>query len=1750
MKRKFLLLSLVILSCFFTGAFANELVMRSSEKDALQNIIGEHPKQAVESITASSSAREVLLWLYATEENVSVDDRIRLYQRMLQDIDAGGPTHAASLRLTMIENELNASLLNRLQYYSDRISHAVVRIEDDLERLESEKDEAEIRRMTLECRFLQDQLRNDMSEVLELSKTVDETVNAAEASLLGFEEEDHLLGVRPGSPSDIRTVSADQIERQEQIALTRSAGSVTADVASENRNAVITVLNEKEFAIKVWDKDSNPIQGVTVRIGATDGTPESMISATTGDNGLAIFQTAQFPFKDGKLAARIEVSADGYRKLEIAKTTVKAAGCVQIPLNSDDGSVYISEASFKQNDMLLDPDNGIYCAAANKNQYPIYVRIRNLPQTATEGKVYLRVRDSKGINVVDLELGSFTASNGIGTLSVTDTYGSKVELKNVEETYQLQLVVAGSGFIDSVTSCAFTMKKAIFEESRVSDASLPSLLTGGLTIPLLDMRPMLDAMSMDVSTPLMPKIGFSVDWDLTFVLCFGSFQKTKPGSAYELKESATLTERKEEVEYLCSVFNEQLNDCRKASESMGGKKNKWNPFPDKKPLSWNITASGGIRVRARVNSESLVKQVYNMDGEGWATATISCKYNYVQQLFLPPPIFAPVYYGFDISGSVTAGLEAGVSCLLDLRLPEPEKGPILDVNFQPVCEIPVTLKVEIGGSAGVGFCGLATAGIRAYGNCAPSFIFKIPLKPGMRGDIMYQVSFGVGLNVEIKTVFFNSTVHLVNKTFKIPADGPKSLLDDPYEYTVAPLPNNEDPVLVAQNVGRYSQLPETNEGVLVMPGTPVVRGDPSGIAPISELRYSGNFVMTNLLGLTLTNDGGDNTDLVFFCGDNSDFGFGYNSINYATTEGDQLVVRGAVIDPHPERNGFVTDFTAAWDQEAQQLYLLYVYGLAERDNNDEGWHMVGTATELNIYSFDFSSEKLVPEKNVSFYPTSESGHTEIVNLFKPQLMLDPSSKLVGFAMAGESLQDTDSQGQPLGHEKGTFLYYGFSDPETMTSGFWRYADQKIDSPEEIVNIALMPGYGFMGERVSGSEYSMQFGAAVLTGLRPDENSAVEGSKIYYSNLKVIRESAVHSAPSLPIPGKPALAMTKMREITAFHASNILSGFERGEILLVEDNVTDDGIGESMLSSLTFNWNDTEYIYQNYGFSASMGWFGVTHLAGGSYLYWANSYDETVSEPQGDQRSAQNQSTRSVIRCCLYDEATHSFTTPFDLVELAFVPKTVALTSSDPVTDGKGLGLYTTTSNDSSDEQVLWNFVSLEYQLQTSLELETFYPVSDTATAGKPATLRIIVENTGNTLVSDFDVHIRGDNDINLADIHINTQQQDQCSMMLYESDGRASYTGNLFAVHKTPGFGELQVGDMLCLTTVEKGESSFRMVSARGILPGQRANYTVEITIPASWDGQKNLTAYLSDIKTPKNLQRVFVGEEDTADTVPGVFAEREIQNAKAAFGMDSVPAVNYGRRISCPVAWTMDDYDLDVKRIFVNGREYLQVLITNEADGRIGENHDCIPPTLEFFKVMPDQTEIRTFSHTFARDIHSDHSYTLIIPLDLVDGDGRYTELRAVVSGNGIENEDFNLSNNKESIFGSLHNIVVKAETEGMGTVRARNASGATVAFAEAGESIELIAEPLEGFRFVGWESYGIPVRENIFEMPGYDVTFVARFDIAEPEIPETGDGFPLLPMVWLLLCGMGVTVLLNTGLRRRDDRSNRDRRAGRTGD
>lgn len=1571
--RVTLCLALALLLSLCLSAASANTELSAQEISKMKSFLGTSDTDPVLSLSQNNlTAFHVLDWLE------DYGDQAGAYSGAFEDISlmdaywtaAMGSTDSAVAQamraLEDADTNFDNEVIRPLQYYHDRMDYAANRLEYILYTLSSDSTLTGGNREAIakEARTLLAQMEEDIAAVVTLKNSAEASVSAAK----------NALDTADGTLVDAHLGRAlglmhDEAQRRQDIE--------NASLQTNDAGTSIVVISDQEFSVSVLASTTKGdcVAGAVVTVENKDNKK----SITTGANGVATFEINDFsPDKNKHIKVHITVETPGRRAIELEEEEIAGAQTINLVQSKDDGTPYLRMASFNKKDLNL-YENAIYYTDKNFADLPLSVKIENVTGACILS-VLLGERECARKTLTGTE-------TGFPLVTWTDKWCRILKTAELDgEQLSIQLVKDG---VKYTFGTAMTVKKAVVDEPLYQNNPFNPFSPGAITLKLPQLAiPGADSASLSLGIPEMP-VAFTVGTDGS-VLFYAGAAKWDP---YDWKT----TDSREREAFQKDYAKDSKNKIWDMAKGVASR----DYITDKKPFLGSVKVNISI-FAGGVGKYDAEKSVVSISGSIGVSITLAI--NLSKQFYIPTPVVPiPAFIGFDFSLGLTAASTLNVSFTTD-------KAKWDNFHIELTDEKSVNLRLEVGMTLGIGFADIASISVRGYAFFSTTLWFEASSVSGVR--ITYQLEYGGGADLTIKFLILKLNVPLFKFSDTYPKEPGKLF---PTEPPAALAGSNDGAVTYQQETGatalRASQM---------LGGTPLLtaadNSDKDGVRPEQEILHDGKFLYTSLKSIGIK--AGDAAyQLTFFLGSyENGAGVATQKLFYAVPMDTTLNVQGLIDTETDGETAY--DFDLAWDSENQKLYTIVAYRRAESFSTDV------SRVRIARYSFAINQTTGLPEASqdmtTNFAPLNEKGFAPGTGTLRYTTIGKPRISLFSYI-------DTDIKGQQQ-IKTGVFFALCAKDTgapnETNVYGGVYYSDgRRFDGDLDTGSI-----YHLMTVPAGDTPIDLQLSTGtddahpffLLTG-----TAEGEGENIQYKQMKLALNSAsiVHGQ-TLADPDTVTVSTLDTVEnrcivsmMNAFVTSSDIG------CVFIEEVSDADGNPVRTVNGYTYKDAGKAEIV-DYGINAAVDWFGATSLNGAKYLYWVQSHEATDENAVVDKRYQ--------VFCCLYDPAANAFSAPFTLLQLKKAPTVLALSNWDPAGGKNAFGLYMCEDDTDPSDDPPSRFVSIEFKLKAAMALNAAVSEYPCVAAGSDANFYLTVENTGNMPIAAFDARITDTATQYNVVIHVDAAQPEKSSLMVMSTTNSAMlFSADQFSVYRVPGIYDEFNGESMTQTiTSPASPDTFREVSVRAIMPDAIRVYKVVMKIPATWKGDKSLTAALENLKVPTangnaatvnaggtalTATPLFIVQEsgtDAADILTNAEQDRAVQALLARNDTPFVQALDTLRTAPAKIDLAQSDLTLEQDVLTLDGEKYLQINLKNTSYLETLGAGDRGGPMLTITR------DGRTsFTHQFALPLDNRFGYTLLLPLDQVDGDGQYLELTTAVQGAGADFNEFDDFDNAETL-------------------------------------------------------------------------------------------------------------------------------------
>ena len=1137
-------------------------------------------------------------------------------------------------------------------------------------------------------------------------------------------------------------------------ALISEAEKLEREENGANADFKISVVSRHQFKIQVMDTSGNAIKGAQVTATNRENTAKTK-TLITNSSGNAIFSD--------EMQLTLRITDSRYRIREVKKVKLHGGDATTIYLENDDGKPYLIMSGFNGCDILTEKSTFYY---SPKNDYSHAISAKL--SSATDGTLELHyLYDGKDMVVSK----AFEASDSDKTefvfektwLSILQP-GTKVSFKiitkdNQEYTFDTQLDI----------------QKAIVDEPTLSESSTLFKFfggDGGFGFDIPTDLPFIGGSRLAVSIPgKAPK----------FMVLPSGRAMFSWGATYSSKDTSWKSEDTQDIENAKKEFA-----ARSAADRLLAKAGAYrgvNTSTEPKMLG-NFGAS--------VNPFVSVQGVYNstehkltMDGDVGATLTFKAAFT---QTFTMGPV--PFFAGVDFSMGASFGLGANVEMKMEfvngvMSVTEDPTITYIDVDDSG---LDISIRLELGGTIGLGLQDVASVALRGYGYLNP--VVKLAV-----GGVSANAKYGMGIGVTVRVLFLKWQKTLINDeqslgqsnsamTLSAPSDGTYQHFDStgaqvPLSPTENSVTNGSSGVEPTTTTQVFSQIDSATGDFQYA----VIGGD-TYLFWIQPATATGtNKVGARLMWCNLndTNVRGDVT-----CRDQ-------NSIGNANSGENEVAIKRRTYADYD----FAVDVSRGVNNQGSSFCALTILS---------GKFYTGTGSGTSPEAPDESIlTTVLMEQNsankgldIVFYQEHTREFHKDDYAIMPEVFLtasgDSKESVYIISTCSSSNSQRDIYGQVVYKETNGLDGLMRFDPGVFKDGYGitRYhvgiPDAAQKWPDEKVNIYSLNQNGELS-RLS------------YPNLRPTRNLLATGNIVNFRVYSQLDPTA-----------------TKDR----------LFYLERAELK--------DGKYTHKLKCVTVDLYKLaeKPVYTDFEVEINADQFDIVKFGTGVYLYWTE-----CSTPDPTKPTAQ---PKYMVRCLRYDPDTDTVCGPFNMVELKESPNTIKLQDS-------GTGFYSVDLQNSQGSYLRQSFYKFTYKLVSSAELMTATPKDNSVCAGDYVKIVFSAKNTGNVPLSSFDVQIKNGGTL-IQTLHIDCANPVENSSTVNSANGTPRVMSGAYTVTRIGGMYDALNNDSWEITRTDaNGATTVQSVQTAMLMPGDTHYYEANMLVPSKWSGDMNLTAEISKVQ-------------------------------------------------------------------------------------------------------------------------------------------------------------------------------------------------------------------------------------------------------------------------------------------------------------
>ena len=743
-----LLLVLALLLCAAAGLAEQKRTLTAAKISALQKLAGEAGTPLNEGArpTQDMTAYQAWQWTdrFLAGQVRSLLGTIQSYDVLDTSNSLDPETAEAQWILLELENTLSRF---EAQLEDDRLA-----ILNGIERYQSgEGSEAERQKVVSRTLEAESEIRQIIKSICGDYQSYLAKVNECSNRLNAQNAEETLAG-----PLNALISEAEKLEREENAA---------------NADFSISVISKLQFKIQVKDAKGNAISGAKVTATNRENTTKTK-TLTTNSSGDAIFSMSDMGADEKKqMQLTLRITASGYRIREVKMIKLFGGDATTIYLEKDDGKPYLIMSGFNGCDILTEKSTFYY---SPKNDYSHAVSAKL--SSATDGTLELHYlydgKDtvvSKAFKASDSDKTEFVFENT--WLSILQP-GTKVSFKIITKDKQ-----------EYTFNTQLDIQKAIVDEPFLSESSTLFKFfggDGGFGFDIPTSVPFIGGERLAVSIPgKAPK----------FMILPSGRAMFSWGATYSSKDTSWKSEDTQDIENAKKEFAAKSTADKLLAKA--GAYRGVNTTTEPKMLgSFGASVNPFVSVQGVYNSNE-----HKLTMEGDAGATLAFKAAFTQTFMMGP---VPFFAGVDFSMGASFGLETKVTVNMDFvdGTMAITKDPTIEYFNGKDSGFTISIRLELGGTIGLGLQDVASVALRGYGYLNP--VVDLAIK-----GVSANAKYGMGIGVTVRVLFLKWQHTLINKeeslgqsnsamTLSAPSDGTYQHFDS--TGAEVPLPPTENSV--------------------------------------------------------------------------------------------------------------------------------------------------------------------------------------------------------------------------------------------------------------------------------------------------------------------------------------------------------------------------------------------------------------------------------------------------------------------------------------------------------------------------------------------------------------------------------------------------------------------------------------------------------------------------------------------------------------------------------------------------------------------------------------------------------------------------------------------------------------------------------------------------------------------------------------------------------------------------------------------
>ncbi len=1413
-----LLLTLALLLCAASGLADQTGSLTAAKISALQKLAGDPGTPLSEGARPTSDMSAYQAWQW-TDRFLS--GQVRSLLGTVQDYDLLDENNALDpgteeAQWTLLELE------NTLSYFEAQLEDGRLAILNGIDMYQSAEASEAGRRKAV-------------SRTLEAESEIRQII-----STLCGDYQSYLAKVNDCS-NRLNAKNAESVLDGQYSALIDAASELERIENAANADFSISVISKLQFKIQVKDAKGNAISGATVTATNRENTNKKKV-LTTNSSGNAIFSVSDMGADETKqMQLTLRITASGYRTREVKKVKLYGGDSTTLYLEKDDGKPYLIMSGFSGCDILTEKSTFYY---SPKNDYSHAISAKL--SSATDGTLELHyLYDGKDT----VESKAFKASDSDKTefvfekawLSILQP-GTKVSFKIItkdkqEYTFDTQLDI----------------QKAVVDEPFLSESSTLFKFfggDGGFGFDIPTSVPFIGGERLAVSIPgKAPK----------FMILPSGRAMFSWGATYSSKDTSWKSEDTQDIENAKKEFAAKSTADKLLAKA--GAYRGVNTTTEPKMLgSFGASVNPFVSVQGVYNSN---EHKLTMDGDAGATLAFKAAFT---QTFMMGPV--PFFAGVDFSMGASFGLETKVTVNMDFvdGTMAITKDPTIEYFNGKDSGFTISIRLELGGTIGLGLQDVASVALRGYGYLNP--VVDLAIK-----GVSANAKYGMGIGVTVRVLFLKWQHTLINDEESLGQ-------------------SNSAMTLSAPSDGEYQHFDSTGAREPVTPETDIVTNGSSGVEPTETQQVfskidsaTGNFQyavigdQTYLFWIQPGDATGSNKvgARLMWCNLNDTSKIGdvgcraQNSIGNANNgENGTTPKRPTYAD-----YDFAVEVSRGLNNQGSSFCALTILsGMF----TGTGSGTTPQAPDESVLTTVLMKQNEHKGLDIVFYQE----HTRVFRkddyAIMPEVFLSATADNEKSAYIVSTCTSSDGKKNIYGQI--VFDQDPFS--PTILAGY-----------EEIDNTTFRDGYGISRYHIgipNGKMTSQQQQKINIYSLNRNDNTGLsELSYISYNSRLLLAQG----------------------NIVNFRVYSQISGAYytfKDTLFYLERVKQEEGKDIHRLKCVTLDANNPTAFppVTNLDVEINADQFDIVKFGTGVYLYWTE-----CSTPDPTKPTAQ---AKYMVRCLRYDPGTDTVCGPFNMVELKESPNTIKLQDS-------GTGFYSVDLQNSPGSYLRQSFSKFTYKLVSSAELMTATPKDNSVCAGDYVKIVFSAKNTGNVPLSSFDVQIKNGGTL-IQTLHIDCANPVENSSTVNSANGTPRVMSGAYTVTRIGGMYDALNNDSWEITRTDaNGATTVQSVQTAMLMPGDTHYYEANMLVPSTWEGDMNLTAEISKVQGDIAVNGTM---ENGVLMLTGADAPQTLEDTNEPI---MITRLGTGQQL---LNTNVHDLALSARIFKLNGEDYVRVNVKN----------------------------------------------------------------------------------------------------------------------------------------------------------------------------------------------------------------------------